>query len=321
MTTLLISQPDGLSHLTPPGHPERPERLHAVEHALSGAAFVALERAEAQSTDLAIAELVHEPSVLDTLRRMRPPEGVSRIDADTFLSPGSFDAAATAVGAALQALDAVVLGGVGNVFCAIRPPGHHAERGRSMGFCLVNTIAIAAREAQRKHGAERVAIIDFDVHHGNGTQDIFFKDSSVLYASSHQVPLFPGTGAPKETGVGNIFNAPLPPGSGRQRMREAYSAHILPALNAFAPDFILISAGFDADRRDPLAQIEWDPEDFAWITGKIMDIADRHCAGRIVSLLEGGYDLDGLSEGVAAHVGMLLHGEGLARPPAKSEQE
>ncbi len=315
MTTLLISQPEGLMHLTPPGHPERPERLKAIEQALSAPVFAGLERRTAQSTDLAIAELVHDPMVLQFLRRARPTEGLSRVDADTFLSPLSFEAASTAVGAALQALDAVVLGGVNNAFCAIRPPGHHAEREQSMGFCLVNTIAIAAREAQRKHGAERIAIVDFDVHHGNGTQDIFYSDPSVFYGSSHQMPLYPGTGSMKETGSGNIFNAPLPPGSGRERMREAYEARILPALDVFAPDFILISAGFDAHRRDPLAQLEWEANDYAWVTGRILDIADRHCAGRVVSLLEGGYDLNGLSEGVAAHVGMLLHGESVAIAP------
>lgn len=315
MTTLLISQPEGRLHLTPPGHPERPERLEAVEHALSGPAFAALDRRMAESTDLAIAELVHDPMVLQFLRRVRPTEGLARVDSDTYLSPESFEAASTAVGAALQALDAVVLGGIDNAFCAVRPPGHHAEREQSMGFCLVNTVAIAAREAQRKHGAERIAIIDFDVHHGNGTQDIFFDDDSVFYGSSHQMPLYPGTGAMDEIGAGNIFNAPLSPGSGKERMREAYTRRILPALDAFAPDFILISAGFDAHSRDPLAQLEWVADDYAWVTGRILDIADRRCSGRVVSMLEGGYDLRGLSEGVAAHVGMMAHGQSVAFLP------
>jgi len=314
LTTLLITQEEGLSHLTPSGHPERPERLRAVGRALSGPDFDGLERRAAQSTDLAIADLAHDPRLIDALRNLRPTEGLAQIDADTFMSPLSFEAAATAVGAALQALDAVVLGGLDNAFCAIRPPGHHAERGRPMGFCLFNSVAIAALEAQRKHGAERVAILDFDVHHGNGTQDIFFRNKSVFYGSSHQMPLYPGTGAMNQTGVGNIFNAPLPAGSGKLRMREAYGAHILPALDAFAPDFILISAGFDAHALDPLAQLEWDAEDYTWVTGKIMDVADRHCGGRIVSLLEGGYDLDGLSQGVAAHVGMLMGAGGVVAP-------
>lgn len=305
MTTLLITQEEGLAHATPPGHPERPERLTAVDEALSGPRFKNLVRRGAQSADLAIAELVHSAEVMDRLRQARPTEGISQLDADTFMSPKSFEAAASAVGAALQALDAVVLGEADNAFCAIRPPGHHAEINKSMGFCLVNTIAIAAREAQRKHGAERVAIIDFDVHHGNGTQDIFKSDRSVFYGSSHQMPLYPGTGAMDETGSGNIWNAPLRPGSGKTLMREAYLDRILPALDDFSPDFILISAGFDAERRDPLAQLEWVADDFAWVTGKLMDLADKRCDGRIVSLLEGGYDLGGLASGVAAHVAIL----------------
>ena len=257
--TLLIAQEDAGSHLTPPDHPERPERLEAVARALSGPEFAALERRTAVSTDLSIASIAHDPALLDLLRRARPTEGLNFIDADTYMSARSFDAAASAVGAALQALDAVVLGGADNAFCAIRPPGHHAEKNRPMGFCLVNTAAIAARELQRKHGAERVAIVDFDVHHGNGTQDIFFDDPSVFYASSHQMPLFPGTGEADETGVGNIVNAPLPAGSGKSMMRHAYKQTILPALEAFAPDFILISAGFDAHRRDPLASSNGTP--------------------------------------------------------------
>ena len=279
-----------------------------MEDALSRPGFKKLVRREAESVDLAIAELVHGKSYLSILRDARPMEGIGTIDADTFISQGSFDAAASGVGAALQALDCVVLGEVDNAFCAIRPPGHHAEIERPMGFCLVNTVAIAAREAQRKHGAERIAIVDFDVHHGNGTQDIFYNDPSVLYASSHQMPLFPGTGALSEVGVGNIFNAPLAPDTDGVAMREVYNDRILPAVEAFVPDIILISAGFDAERRDPLAQLNWVARDFAWITGKLMDIADRHCDNRIVSLLEGGYDLNGLADGVSAHVTMLQNG-------------
>lgn len=308
MTTLLVSQPQGLEHQTPPGHPECADRLRAVEEALEASKFRKLVRQDAQTVDLAIAELVHGKDYLKALRDARPMEGIGALDADTFISRGSFDAAAAAVGAALQALDAVVLGEVDNAFCAIRPPGHHAEINRPMGFCLVNSVAVAAREAQRKHGAERIAIVDFDVHHGNGTQDIFENDPSVFYASSHQMPLFPGTGALNETGVGNIFNAPLDPNTNGATMREVYTGRILPALHDFAPDIILISAGFDAERRDPLAQLNWVKEDFAWITGKLMDLADQHCDNRIVSLLEGGYDLEGLKDGVSAHVAMLLHG-------------
>ncbi|MDR3475286.1 MAG: histone deacetylase family protein [Devosia sp.] len=308
MSTLLVSQPNFASHVTPSGHPERAERIRAVEEALARPRFDGLLRQDASSADLALIELVHGTDYLQRLREARPAEGIGRIDEDTFISSGSLDAVATAIGGALLALDTVLLGAADNAFCAIRPPGHHAEINRPMGFCLANTVAIAAREAQRKYGAERVAIVDFDVHHGNGTQDIFKADPSVFYASSHQMPLYPGTGNPRETGVGNIVNAALPPNSGGAEMREAYDSRILPALADFSPDLVLISAGFDADYRDPLAQLNWVPEDFAWITGRLMDIAGRYCENRIVSLLEGGYDRAGLSGGATAHVAMLLDG-------------
>ena len=210
------------------------------------------------------------------------------------------------MGAGLTGLESVALGEVENAFCAVRPPGHHAERERPMGFCLIDTVAILAREAQRKFGAERVAIVDFDVHHGNGTQDIFYNDPSVFYGSTHQMPLFPGSGAKSERGAGNICNAPLPARSGKEEMQAAYSETVLPALEAFKPDFLFISAGFDADYRDPLAQLNWRPEDFSWLTLKLREIADRTCGGRIVSILEGGYDRQGLATGVAAHVTALM---------------
>lgn len=306
MTTLLVSQRNFESHVTPTGHPERPDRLRAVDEALSREGFAELRRKDAPYGDLNLASLVHHPDYLEALRQVRPAEGLGRIDEDTFISSGSLDAASTALGAALLALDAVAMGEADNAFCAIRPPGHHAEAERPMGFCLINTVAIAAREAQRKYGAERVAIVDFDVHHGNGTQDIFQADPTVFYASSHQMPLFPGTGAPSETGVGNIVNAALLAHTGKDLMREAYEGRILPELEAFAPDFLFISAGFDADHRDPLAQLDWVPDDFSWLTGKLMDIANRRCGGRIVSLLEGGYDRQGLADGASAHVRRLM---------------
>lgn len=308
MTTLYVTHPQGLEHQTPQGHPERPDRLRAIEDALAVSKFDALERMTAQTVDLSIAELVHSDGYLSALRDARPLEGIGAIDGDTFISAGSFSAVESAVGGALQALEAVILGQVDNAFCAIRPPGHHAERDQPMGFCLVNTIAIVAREAQRKYGAERVAIVDFDVHHGNGTQDIFYDDPNVFYGSSHEMPLFPGTGSENETGAGNIVNGPLRAGSDGAAMREVYNDRILPALHDFAPDIILVSAGFDADRRDPLASLEWMRDDFAWITGKLMDMAGQHCDNRLVSLLEGGYDLAGLSEGVVAHLTMLTSG-------------
>lgn len=306
MATLLVSQRNFESHVTPTGHPERPDRLRAVEEALGADRFAKLIRRDAPSADLTLAELVHDANYLSILTRARPAEGIGQIDEDTFISSRSLEAAATALGGGLAALEAVALGEVRNAFCAVRPPGHHAEIDRPMGFCLVNSIAVVAREAQRKFGAERVAIVDFDVHHGNGTEDIFKDDPTVFYASSHQMPLYPGTGSPSFTGVGNICNAALDAGSGGQEMRAAYTDRILPALEAFRPDFLLVSAGFDADYRDPLAGLNWHPEDFAWVTERLTEVAGRVCEGRLVSMLEGGYDRQGLATGVAAHVEKLL---------------
>jgi len=311
LTTLLISQPNFADHQTPPGHVERAERIRAVEATLAEPAFDNLLRREAQSADLTLAELVHDGHYLAGLRTVRPAEGIGQIDNDTFISAGSLDAAATGLGGALAALDAVLLGEADNAFCAIRPPGHHAEIHRPLGFCLINTIAITAREAQRKYGAERIAIVDFDVHHGNGTQDIFKADPTVFYASSHQMPLFPGTGRANETGIGNIVNAPLAPDTGGADMRTAYNELIFPALIDFAPDILLVSAGFDAHQLDPLGGLNWIDNDYAWLTGRLMDIAERSCGNRIVSLLEGGYDLEGLSRGAAQHVAMLANGTSL----------
>lgn len=310
MTTLLVSQTNFEDHQTPLGHPERPDRIRAVEDALADEPFEPLVRREAPYGDITLAELVHDGNYMAQLRNARPAEGIGQVDGDTFISDESLSAVATGLGGALEGLDAVILGEVDNAFCAIRPPGHHAEIDRPMGFCLINTVAVVAREAQRKYGAERVAIIDFDVHHGNGTQNIFETDPSVFYASSHQMPLYPGTGDPRETGVGNIVNAALRAHSDGLAMREVYNQLILPALDNFAPDLILISAGFDAHKRDPLAQLEWEDQDFAWVTGKLMDVAERRCGNRIVSLLEGGYDLRGLAGGVRQHVAMLMNGSG-----------
>lgn len=308
VTTLLVSQPNFADHQTPQGHPERADRIRAVNEALSGSEFDRLIRRDAPYGDLMLAELVHDAAYLARLRDARPAEGIGQLDSDTFIADGSLGVVATGLGGALAGLDAVLLGEVDNVFCAIRPPGHHAEIAAPMGFCLINTIAVVAREAQRKYGAERIAIVDFDVHHGNGTQDIFKDDPNVFYASSHQMPLFPGTGHPNETGVGNIVNAALAPHSAGEAMRAAYNETILPALDNFAPDLLLLSAGFDAHGRDPLAQLEWGDADFRWVTGKLMEVAERRCANRIVSLLEGGYDLKGLAGGVQQHVATLLNG-------------
>jgi acetoin utilization deacetylase AcuC-like enzyme len=308
VTTLLLHHPAFLDHVTPPGHPERADRLKALHGALDEAEFDALKREEAPRAEPEAAASVHEERYVEAIRRAIPEEGFTRIDPDTVASPGSWEAALRALGAAERAVDAVATGEAANAFVAARPPGHHAETHRAMGFCLFNNIAAAARHAQQAHGIERVAIFDWDVHHGNGTQEIFWSDPNVLYASTHQMPLFPGTGAVRETGVGNIFNAPLSPGDGSERFREAVRERVLPAIESFRPDIILVSAGFDAHWRDPLAQIELTEEDFAWATAELMDIADRFAGGRLVSLLEGGYDLEGLAKSAAAHVRQLMQG-------------
>ena len=306
MTTLLLHHAAFLEHKTPPGHPERPDRLRALHEALDTEAFQSLDRQEAPMADPEIAALAHPQDYVSAIRAAIPEEGLTRIDPDTVASPGSWEAVMRALGAAVKGVDSVMTPEFANVFAAVRPPGHHAETAVAMGFCLFNSIAVAARHAQVEHGMERVAIVDWDVHHGNGTQEIFWSDPSVLYASTHQMPLFPGTGALSETGAGNIFNAPLSPGDGSERFRAAFRERVLQPISDFRPDILLVSAGFDAHHRDPLGQILLTAEDFAWATGKLMDIADRDCEGRLVSLLEGGYDLDGLAESAAAHIAQLM---------------
>lgn len=308
MTTRLYTHPIYLEHITPPGHPERPDRLRAIWKVLEEEAFSDLDRRESPDGDEAAILLCHPESYVENVRRSIPEEGIAAVDADTSVSPKSWQAALTAIGAANAAVDDVFSGAVDNVFVAARPPGHHAEKSTAMGFCLFNNAAIAARHAQKKHGAERVAIFDWDVHHGNGTQDIFWDDPSVLYCSTHQMPLYPGTGAPTETGAGNIVNAPLSPETGSDLFREAVRSRVMPAIRNFAPDLLIISAGFDAHHRDPLAQINLTEEDFDWATGQMLDAAARHSSNRLVSLLEGGYDLQGLSFSVGAHVKRLMKG-------------
>ncbi|MDI6026658.1 histone deacetylase family protein [Corticibacterium sp. UT-5YL-CI-8] len=308
MVTRLYTHPIFVEHITPPGHPERPDRVRAIERALEEQEFERLDRVEAPEGDEETILYAHPSSFVKHVRSQIPETGIVRIDDDTTASPKSWQAAVTAIGAANAAVDDVFSGRASNVFVASRPPGHHAEKNKAMGFCLFNNAAIAARYAQRHHGAERVAIVDWDVHHGNGTQDIFWDDPSVLYCSTHQMPLYPGTGAKGETGVGNIVNAPLSPQTGSDHFREAFKSRVLPALDNFAPDLIIISAGFDAHHRDPLAEINLSEDDFDWATGKLLERADRFSSNRLVSLLEGGYDLEGLAFSVAAHVSRLMKG-------------
>ncbi len=293
MTTLLLSHPSSLDHQTPPGHPERPDRIRAIEQVLGESRFDRLVREQAPEGSLDLVRLCHNEHYIEELRHIAPKSGLIYLDGDTSMSPGTWEAAMRGVGGAAAATDAV--------------PGHHAETNRPMGFCLFDHAAIAARHAQRKYGIARAAVVDFDVHHGNGTQDIFWSDPTVMYCSTHQMPLFPGTGARGERGKHDtIVNAPLAPEDGSAKFRAAFDNVILPQLTKFSPELIIVSAGFDAHYRDPLASLNLRAEDFGWVTRKLMDVADASAGGRIVSVLEGGYDLQGLKESVAAHVAALM---------------
>ena len=303
MTTLIFTHPSSARHLTPPGHPERPARMQAVEQGLEG---LAVARRTSPLAAEAEVRRCHPQRYLDRLRAVVPAEGVAAADPDTWLSPGSLDAALHAIGGVEAAIDAVLAGEVANAFAAHRPPGHHAETEKAMGFCLFGTAAIAAKYALDKHRLARVALIDFDVHHGNGSQDLLWDEDRALFVSSQQMPLYPGTGAVTERGAhGQIVNVPLEPGTDGAEMRARYEAEVFPVVQDFRPELILISAGFDAHRDDPLANLNWTEDDFAWLTGRTCDLADRVCAGRVVSTLEGGYDLGALAASVAAHVGVL----------------
>ncbi len=306
MSTLLLTHEAGFGHVTPTGHPERVERLAAVQKALSGTDFAGLLRSEAPLAADADLLRAHPQSYLDRIRAGLPDDGWSQLDADTFMSPGSLDAALRAAGGVCAAVDAVIAGEVRNSFVAMRPPGHHAERDVAMGFCLFGSVSVGALRALDHHGLARVAVLDFDVHHGNGTQDILWDEARALFVSSHQMPLYPGTGSASERGAhGNVLNLPLAEGSGGAAMRAAWTA-ALEQVAAFGPELILVSAGFDAHRADPLAGLNWTEDDFAWITRAVCDVADRVCAGRVVSSLEGGYDLRALGSSAAAHVRVLM---------------
>src|SRR5215475_2025470 len=307
MSTLLITHPACLDHLTPLGHPERPERLRAIENALEIEKFQSLARVQAPKAPLDVIALCHPPDYITQISEAVPMMGIVHLDADTAMSPGTFEAALRAAGGAIHAVDEVLTKKAANAFVAARPPGHRAETARPMGFCLFDNAAIAARYSQQTYGVATAAIIDFDVHHGNGSQEIFWSDKTVMYCSTHQMPLFPGTGAVGETGEHNtIVNAPLRPGDGGAAFRAAFETRILPRLKEFRPELVIISAGFDAHMRDPLANINLAEADFIWATQKIMDIADRYAGGRVVSLLEGGYDLQALGNSVAAHIATLM---------------
>jgi acetoin utilization deacetylase AcuC-like enzyme len=308
MSTLLITHPACLDHLTPLGHPERPDRLRAIERALEAEKFQTLARSQAPLAALETIALCHPMDYIAEVREAAPREGMIHLDADTAMSPGTFEASLRAAGGAIYAVDEVLTKKAANAFVATRPPGHHAETARPMGFCLFDNAAIAARYAQQRYGIGSAAIVDFDVHHGNGSQEIFWSDKTVMYCSTHQMPLFPGTGAVGETGEHNtVVNAPLRPGDGGAAFRAAFETRILPRLSEFKPELVIISAGFDAHMRDPLANINLAEADFVWATQKLMDVADICAGGRVVSLLEGGYDLQALGNSVAAHVATLMH--------------
>ncbi|WP_296426879.1 histone deacetylase family protein [Yoonia sp.] len=302
MTTALISHPACLDHVTPPGHPEQVARLDAVLGALAAIDLLRVMAPLAAEDDLLRA---HPKAHVDAIRAAAPQSGWRSLDADTHMSVGTLQAAYRAAGGVVRAVDMVLGGEVANAFAAVRPPGHHAERETAMGFCFFGNVAIAAKYALDHHGLERVAIVDFDVHHGNGTQDLVEDDARILFCSTHQVPLYPGTGAADETGVGNVLNVPLPEGTGSAVFHDVMERVVLPRVDAFAPQLLLISAGFDAHRADPLAGMMLETDDFAWVTQRLCDLADRHCQGRVVSALEGGYDLGALGASAAAHVKVL----------------
>lgn len=309
MSTLLFEHDAFGAHETPPGHPERAERYEAVRTALADERFGPLLRRTAPRADMAVIERVHTRDYIDAIEGAAPSEGMVRLDPDTVMGKHSLDAALRAAGAGVAAVDAIYAGEARNAFVAARPPGHHAPADRAMGFCLFNAAAATAMHARAAHGAARVAVVDFDVHHGNGTEAMFWHDENAFYASSHEWPQYPGTGRASDRGAfDNIANSPLSTGSDGEVFRRAWGETLLPALAAFAPDFLVISAGFDAHRADPLGGLALDEADFDWVTRELLAMARATCGGRVVSLLEGGYDLGALARSAGAHVAALMDG-------------
>ncbi len=302
MVTALVTHDACFDHVTPPGHPEQVARLDAVLGALREMDLLRVKAPLGAEDDILLA---HPKAHVTAMRDAAPESGWRSLDADTHMSVGTLEAAFRCVGGIVRAVDLVMSGDARNAFVAMRPPGHHAERETAMGFCFFGNVAIAAKYAIEHHGLKRVAIVDFDVHHGNGTQDLVEDEPRILFCSTHQSPLYPGTGAVHETGVGNVLNCPLPEGAGSKAFRDVMERVVLPRVDAFSPQLLIISAGFDAHRDDPLAGMNLVEDDFAWITEQLCDLADRHCKGRVVSSLEGGYDLVALGACAAAHVNVL----------------
>jgi len=310
MKTSLFTHPICIEHDAGAMHPECPDRLRAIMAVLEGDGFAALDRHEAPIVERSVIERTHDGAYVAQVLASVPDEGRVYLDPDTVLCPASGEAALRAVGGVCAAVDAVIAGDADNAFCAVRPPGHHAERDRAMGFCIFNNVVIAAAHARVAHGLSRVAVVDFDVHHGNGTQNSFYDDAGLFFGSSHQSPAYPGSGSVGETGAYNTnCNVPLPPGVGSREFRRAWERTILPTLVSFGPEFIIISAGFDAHERDPLANLEVQTGDYGWVTERIMEVADNCCDGRLVSSLEGGYDLQALAASVDCHVRKLMDGK------------
>ena len=309
MATLFVTHHDCIGHDTGPGHPECADRLRVIQRVLEGEEFMFLHREEAPKGDIDLIKSVHDPAYVDKVMATIPESGIVSLDGDTYVSPGSGNAALRSVGGACVAVDAVMAGHEHNAFVGVRPPGHHAEYERAMGFCLFNNAAVAARYARDKYGIKRVAVMDFDVHHGNGTQDLFFNDPDLFYCSTHQWPLYPGTGAESERGcANNILNVGLEAGAETAEIQHAFRETVLPGLAAFKPELLIVSAGFDAHKNDPLAGLSLCDDDFIWMTQQLMALADEQCEGRLVSLLEGGYDLPTLARCVMLHVRTLMMG-------------